>query len=107
MNDISKNSNDKPVRIQFEFTARMARELERMEEESELPTHREFFANTLALWRWAAQKSAEGKTIAAVDISDDGMKYVELNLPALDFIRCNSLAAKTLANQGISAPQVI
>lgn len=86
----------------------MARELERFEEESELPTHREFFANALALWRWAAQKSREGKTIAAIEIIDDDVKYVELTLPALDIIRLEALAAKTLVAQpGIEAPQEV
>jgi hypothetical protein len=88
---IDKTKLEKPVRFQFDFSARLAREIERFEEESELTSHREFFANAVALWRWAAQKSREGKTIAAIEVNDDDdIDYVELSLPALDAVKAEA-----------------
>lgn len=108
MSEPTKNPDDKPVRIQFEFSPRLARELVRFEEESEIQTHREFFAYALSLWRWAAQKSREGKTISAIEMNGDEIKYTELTMPPLDNIRIEALAARALVAQpGITAPQEV
>lgn len=108
MTDSTKDPAARPVRIQFEFSQKLARELARFEEESDIPTHREFFAYTLSLWRWAAQKSREGKIIAAIEMTGDEIKYIELTMPPLDNIRIESMAAKKLAEQpGFVAPQEV
>ncbi len=79
---------EKTVGIQFELSETLASEILAFERESEMKDHREMFANFVALWRWAASRSKEGKAIVALD--EQTKLYNELALPALIKVRFKS-----------------
>lgn len=82
------------VRMQFEISEALAKEIESFEAEAEITSHREFFGNLIAFWRWAAKRSQEGKSICALDMQT--LKYNELTLPSLDLIKMKALAEREL-----------
>lgn len=102
---MSKSMDSKSVRIQFEISAKLAQELEQFEKDGDMNTHREFFVNAITLWRWAFQKSREGKTIAALEDSEDQLRYTELSLPGLDSVRRDALALRALSMGPIATHQ--
>lgn len=91
--------NNKMVRIQFEVSASLAKEIEAFEAEAEITSHREFYGNLIALWRWSAQRVREGKTITAMDIKT--LKYNELTMPSLENIKFKAMAEKELSLAGM------
>jgi len=93
------STSPKPIRIQFEVSAPLAKEIELFEAEADITSHREFYANLISLWRWTVQRSREGKTIAAID--PQTMKYSEITMPALETIKLKSMAEKQLGNAGM------
>ena len=87
--------SNKTTRIQFEISQLLANEIEAFESEAEITSHREFYANLVALWRWSASRVKEGKIICALDVSN--LRYNELTLPALETIKYKALVEKELA----------
>ena len=51
------------VRFQFEAPALLTKEIEVLENEAFIGSHREFFMNLLSLWRWAAKCARNGEPI--------------------------------------------
>src|SRR5260221_1742291 len=96
-------STQKTLRIQFEIPLAMAKEIERLESDADIASHREFFSNMLALWRWAARRAGEGKIIAS--IHPQKLIYNEITLPALDSIRLKALANSELNLAGLTNSQ--
>lgn len=88
-------TTNKTVRIQFEISATLAREMESFEAEAEIGSHREFYSNLISLWRWAANRSREGKLIAAIDA--ETMKFNEITLPSLETIKYKALVDRQLS----------
>lgn len=105
--NVADRRQTKPVstqRFQFDLSQKLAEEVEAFEVESGIATHREFFANTLSLWKWAARMSREGKIIAAIEYDRAGnFRYSELSMPALDEVRNDALAERLL----VGAPPVV
>lgn len=88
------------MRLQIEVSDALADEIGVMQAEAEIATHREFFATLVALYRWAAMRSKDGKAIVALD--EPTMKYNELTLPALETLKAKALAERALQNAGLS-----
>ena len=82
------------IRIQFEVSPSLAKEIESYENEGEIGSHREFYANLIALWRWAANHSRNGENIAAID--SDGKTISELTMPSLEMVKYKAIAEKHL-----------
>lgn len=79
---------NKTIRLQFEVSLILAKEIEALEAEADVRSHREFFANLISLWRWSAGKIREGKTIAAINLEGDRItQYHHLSMPAFDSIQ--------------------
>jgi hypothetical protein len=93
------SSSTKMIRLQFEVSPSLAKEIEAFENEAEIGSHREFYANLISLWRWSAQRVREGKTLAAIDPVNS--TFNELTLPSLDTIKHKALAERALARAGI------
>ncbi len=96
--------SSKMVRIQFEISSTLAKEIEAFEAESEIGSHREFYANLISLWRWSANRVREGKMIAAID--PQRMKFNEITLPSLETIKYKAMAERELSIAGLSEPRL-
>lgn len=94
------SSTTKMIRLQFEVSPSLAKEIEAFEDEAEIGSHREFYANLISLWRWSAQRVREGKSLAAID--PETSVFNELTLPALDTIKQKALAERELSRAGLS-----
>ncbi len=91
------------VRIQFEISSTLAKEMEDFELEADITSHREFYANLISLWRWAASRSKEGKLIAA--IHPVRKTYNEITLPALETVKLKAMAEQELELAALARPQ--
>lgn len=89
------------VTISFEVTRSVADEMLRMEQDAEIPSHREMFANMLTLWRWAEMRAREGRAIVALD--EATMRYAEVSLPALETLKLKALAERQMKRASESA----
>lgn len=68
-------------RFQLDLTATEHAEMERLMGQAGLRTKREFVSNALTLFRWAANELLYGRSIAAVDVTGQVVKQLEM--PAL------------------------
>ena len=73
------------TRIQFDLPDTKVADLDRIMAEGGIRTRKELFNNALSLLEWAIKQRKAGRTIAAVDESNDS--YRELSMPILENIR--------------------
>ncbi len=90
----------KTVQYTYEITSEFAHELDKLQDQSGLADHRELLASMVALWRWAAMRSGEGKAIVAMD--EVSLAYNELRLLGLETLKMDALAEKALKDAGLS-----
>ena len=89
--------------IKFEITDQMAADLNGFLIDGQIKDQRELFANMVALWRWADQRSREGKAIVALNQRTN--RYNEITLPSLDWLKALALADRELGEEQPPQPE--
>lgn len=83
--DKPSGSQDQRLRIQFELTAAMLKEVDELVERGAFESRRDLFNSAYDLLQWAIEETTKGRLIAAVD-EESGI-YTAIHLPALAAVR--------------------
>jgi metal-responsive CopG/Arc/MetJ family transcriptional regulator len=89
------------VRIQLDLPDEQVAELDERMAETKLRTRKDFFNNALTLFDWAIKQKKAGRTIAAIDESQDIVK--ELLMPALENVTVSAAQEETVGPRSGSA----
>ncbi len=82
------------VRIQLDLPDEQVAELDERMAETKLRTRKDFFNNALTLFDWAIKQKKAGRTIAAIDESQEIVK--ELLMPALENVTVSAVQEETV-----------
>lgn len=73
------------MRIQYELSKEKNKEIEKMMQETEIRTKRDFIDNAIALFEWAIKQRRDGNIISSVN--EESNEYKEIIMPSLSNVK--------------------